>query len=168
MTDDRELGAIARGVIDANRYMVLGTADDSGLPWVSPVWYASADYREFFWASNPEAAHSRNIAARPQVGIVIFDSQVPSGTGQGVYMSAVAETVSGADLDRGIDVFSLESLAQGTRAWAVDAHGGIGPIAEEPEDVPSPSHLRLYRATATEHFILDPDATVDRRTPVSV
>jgi hypothetical protein len=168
MTDDPELRAIARGVIDANRYMTLGTADESGLPWVSPVWYASADYREFFWASNPQAAHSRNIAVRPQVGIVIFDSQVPSGIGQGVYMSAVAEQVTGAGLERGIDVFSLESLAQGTRAWAVDAQGGIAPVVEETEDVPSASRLRLYRATATEQFILDPDATVDRRRPVSI
>jgi len=31
-------------------------------------------YAEFFWVSAAEAAHPRNIAARPQVGIVIFDS----------------------------------------------------------------------------------------------
>ena len=77
-------------------YMVLGTADESGQPWVSPVYYASAEYKEYYWVSSPEVRHSRNIAIRPQVSIVIFDSQAPIGTGQGVYMSAIAEELTGA------------------------------------------------------------------------
>jgi pyridoxamine 5'-phosphate oxidase-like protein len=40
--DDPELAAVARQVIDANRYLVLGTADQHGVPWLSPVWYAHA------------------------------------------------------------------------------------------------------------------------------
>ena len=27
-------------IIDAARYMVLATADEDGLPWASPVWFA--------------------------------------------------------------------------------------------------------------------------------
>ena len=52
MTEQQELGAMARAIIDSNRYMALGTADASGLPWVSPVWYAPAEYRESFWVSS--------------------------------------------------------------------------------------------------------------------
>jgi nitroimidazol reductase NimA-like FMN-containing flavoprotein (pyridoxamine 5'-phosphate oxidase superfamily) len=85
VTNDEELSASARAIIDANRYMTLGTADASGAPWVSPVWYATEDYRAFLWVSDPEARHSRNVAARPLVSIVIFDSQVPVGGGQAVY-----------------------------------------------------------------------------------
>ena len=33
-----DLDRIARAIIDGNRYMVLGTADQSGRPWVSPVY----------------------------------------------------------------------------------------------------------------------------------
>jgi Pyridoxamine 5'-phosphate oxidase len=66
-----------------NSYMRLGTADADGLPWASPVWYASASYREFFWVSKPRARHSRNVTVRPEVAIVIFDSTVPMGTGEG-------------------------------------------------------------------------------------
>jgi predicted pyridoxine 5'-phosphate oxidase superfamily flavin-nucleotide-binding protein len=44
-----ELTDVARSVIDANRYMALGTADEVGNPWVSPVWFASEDYRNFHW-----------------------------------------------------------------------------------------------------------------------
>ena len=46
--------------------------------------------------SDPEARHSRNIAARPQVVIVIFDSH-EAGWWKAVYLSATAGEVTGAD-----------------------------------------------------------------------
>jgi nitroimidazol reductase NimA-like FMN-containing flavoprotein (pyridoxamine 5'-phosphate oxidase superfamily) len=74
-----DLGVVAKEIIDTNLYMVLGTADGSGLPWATPVYFACKEYREFYWISSPEVRHSRNITVRPQVSIVIFDSQVPVG-----------------------------------------------------------------------------------------
>jgi hypothetical protein len=62
MVEGEELGAIARRVIDPNRFMTIGTADEEGVPGSRR--YAPAEYREFFWVSDPEARHSRNIAAR--------------------------------------------------------------------------------------------------------
>jgi uncharacterized protein YhbP (UPF0306 family) len=155
MDQQEDLGVVARAIIDSNMYMTLGTADETGRPWASPVYYASAGYTEFFWVSSPEATHSRNIAARSQVGIVVFDSRAPVGTGQGVYMSAVAEELSGVDLERGIDVFSRRSVAHGAPAWRL-------------EDVRAPAPYRLYRATASDHSVLDPSAHPNRRTPVAV
>src|SRR6266516_3546559 len=105
MIQDEELAAIARRVIASNPYMTLGTADEAGAPWVSPVWYAPAGYREFFWVSSPDAKHSRNLAVRPKLAIVIFDSHRPGGW-QAVYMAAVGEEVAHADVDEGIAVFS--------------------------------------------------------------
>jgi predicted pyridoxine 5'-phosphate oxidase superfamily flavin-nucleotide-binding protein len=35
-----DLDAVARAVFAGNRYMTLGTADEHGQPWVSPVWFA--------------------------------------------------------------------------------------------------------------------------------
>jgi nitroimidazol reductase NimA-like FMN-containing flavoprotein (pyridoxamine 5'-phosphate oxidase superfamily) len=71
--------------------MVLGTADEAGLPWVTPVWFAPNGYREFLWVSDPERRHSWNLAVRPQVSIVIFDSTVPIGTGQAVYRAVASD-----------------------------------------------------------------------------
>jgi nitroimidazol reductase NimA-like FMN-containing flavoprotein (pyridoxamine 5'-phosphate oxidase superfamily) len=62
-----DLDAIARAIVDSNLYMTLATADGDGRPWASPVYYASAGYTEFFSVSSPEALHSRNLAAHPQV-----------------------------------------------------------------------------------------------------
>jgi hypothetical protein len=154
MDHRQDLGAIARSIIDVNLYMTLGTADGTGRPWASPVYYASAGYTEFYWVSSPEATHSRNIAARPQISIVVFDSHAPVGTGQGVYMSAVAEELAGVEVEKGIDVFSRGSVAHGAREWGL-------------QDVQGAAPYRLYRATASPHSILDPTAHPNRRTPVS-
>jgi len=148
--------ADGRSIIDGNMYMVLGTADGSGRPWASPVYYACEGYTEFFWVSSPEVRHSRNLAARPELSIVVFDSQVPISTGQAVYMSALAEQLEGDELERGIGIFSRTSLTHGGRAWTA-------------EDVVAPALLRLYRATASEHFMLDKSgegAPYDHRTQV--
>src|SRR4029453_5488499 len=95
MTTTDELADVARRGIDANRYMALGTADASGHPWVTPVWFASEDYRQFHWVSSPEARHSRNLEARSEVAIAIFDSTVPVGGAQAVYMAGTAAELTG-------------------------------------------------------------------------
>jgi hypothetical protein len=137
-----DLATIARDMVDDGSYMTLATADHAGRPWASPVWYAHAGYREFFWVSSPEARHSRNLAGRPQTGIVIFDSRAPIGTGQAVYLDATAEEATGDDVPRGIEVFSEKSRARGASGWSL-------------ADVQSPARLRLYRANASEAFVLD-------------
>lgn len=131
-------------VIDANVYMVLGTADESGRPWTSPVFYAADACRVFYWISSPDVTHSRNIAARPTVSIVIFDSRAPVGTGGAVavYMTATATQVPQAELDQTLAV--APSFAR---------RGGrdLSPV-----DLRPPAPYRLYRATVTEHSVLCP------------
>jgi hypothetical protein len=132
-----ELRTIARWIIDSNRYMTMATADETGLPWVSPVWYAPVRYRDFLWVSSPQARHSRNLATRPHLAIVIFDSH-SAGDWRAMYMSAVGEELGGDDVDEGIDIFSRWSKEQGLRVWTRD-------------EVLPPARHRLYRATASEH-----------------
>jgi nitroimidazol reductase NimA-like FMN-containing flavoprotein (pyridoxamine 5'-phosphate oxidase superfamily) len=152
MTD---LALTAREIIDRSLYMVLGTADESGSPWVSPVYFAVSDYIDLYWVSLPDAQHSRNLAARPEVSIVVFDSSVPIGTGQGVYMTARAEELAGWELESGIEVFSRRSQDHGGRLWSAD-------------DVRPPAPHRLFRASVTQHWTLDPTAKPgDHRTPVT-
>jgi nitroimidazol reductase NimA-like FMN-containing flavoprotein (pyridoxamine 5'-phosphate oxidase superfamily) len=146
-----EHAARARAIVDANAYMVLATADREGRPWASPVWFAPHEYREFFWVSSPDARHSRNIDGRGEVAVVIFDSQAPVGSGQGVYLSAVAEEVAGGARADGIEIFSRRSLEQGAREWTL-------------AEVEGPAPLRLYRATAREAFL----GERDRRLPVTM
>lgn len=153
MATDR--GAVARDIMDSNMYMVLATADRAGRPWASPVYFAHAGYAEVFWVSSPEATHSRNIAVRPDVSIVIFDSSVPIGMGQGVYMSSVAAATADRELERGIEIFSRRSLATGGAAWTAD-------------DVRGEAPFRLYKAAVAEHSILAKDGAPDHRIVVEL
>ena len=150
-----DLSQTAREIIEKSLYVVLGTADEGGSPWVSPVYFAVSDYTDFYWVSLPDAQHSRNLAARPEVSIVVFDSSVPIGTGQGVYMAARAEELTGSELGRGIGAFSRRSQEHGGKPWHAD-------------DVQPPAPHRLFRASATQHWTLDPTAKPgDRRTTVT-
>jgi hypothetical protein len=156
MPSDETRTQQARQIVDANQYMVLGTAAASGQPWASPVWFAHHDYREFVWVSSPKARHSRNIADRPQLGIVIFDSQVPIGAGQGVYLSCEASVASDEDLDRLLEVFNRRSLANSDNAFVRS-------------EVEAPSgEFRLYRAVASEASMLAKDGEADHRIRVEL
>jgi pyridoxine/pyridoxamine 5'-phosphate oxidase len=141
-TSQHDLARVARAVIDANCYMTLATADGAGRPWPSPVWYAHADYREFFWISSPATRHSRNLAERPEAGIVIFDSHPLPGTAQAVYLTVTAAEVTTGQLSRGVEVFSSRSQALGIRRWTAD-------------EVRGPAPLRLYRARVSELSVID-------------
>ena len=147
-----DLGAAAREILDANRYLTLASADRAGVPWASPVWFAHAECRELFWISRPDARHSRNLAARPQVAIVVFDSTVPEGEATALYVEARAEEVSDSDPGRGraIETYASRSAAS----------GGIEFSAA---DVTPPAEHRLYRATVDALYLLGEG---DRRLPV--
>ena len=149
-TDDP--ASTAHAIIAANLYMVLGTADERGQPWVSPVYYAPQGLSEFIWVSRPEALHSRNIAARPDISIVIFDSSVPIGTGQAVYMAAVAEELTGEERRGAIETYSRRSTGHGGGEFTVG-------------DVEPPAVLRIYCATAKVHYVL---GETDLRIPVDI
>jgi uncharacterized protein YhbP (UPF0306 family) len=151
VTRPEDPDATARRLIEAAMYMTLATADDEGRPWASPVWFAPAGYSEFYWVSKPDARHSRNLAARPEVAIVIFDSTVRIGAAEAVYLEALATELSGSDLERAIEVFSARSTVVGGREWTT-------------ADVIAPASLRIYRATASAWFVLGPN---DRRVPVA-
>lgn len=158
---DRKAGDHIRRVIDSNSYMTLGTTDGVGHPWVSPVWFASEDYLNFHWVSSPDAKHSRNLAGHPDVAIAIFDSSVPVGGAQAVYMKGVANELFGVELARGLEVFDRVSQEEIGTSWVVN-------------EVQGSSLFRLYRATVSEHWVLipggDPDggSGVDRTERVSL
>jgi pyridoxine/pyridoxamine 5'-phosphate oxidase len=136
--------AAAKRIVEANVYMTLATADAGGRPWASPVWFAHEDFTRFAWVSKPDARHSRNLAARPEVAIAIFNSTVGPGGAEAVYAEAQGEQVEGVDEERWIDVFNRRSEALGWPSWSV-------------EDVRGPARLRLYLATASALFLLGPN-----------
>jgi nitroimidazol reductase NimA-like FMN-containing flavoprotein (pyridoxamine 5'-phosphate oxidase superfamily) len=153
MATSRDLDAVARTILDANVYVTIASADGDGQPWASPVYYAHEDYRELYWVSCPDATHSRNLAVRPEVSLVVFDSHAAIGRGQAVYVAAEARELDGVELEHAVAVYSRRSVATGVRPWRL-------------ADVLDPAPHRLYAAAATALWILDPDAGRDVRVRV--
>jgi uncharacterized protein YhbP (UPF0306 family) len=152
MSSMQDAEAMARRIVDANWYMTLATADEDGTPWASPVWYAPESDTSFLWVSRPEARHSRNLAVRPRLGIVIFDSTVAFGGAEALYLEAEAEQLAGEEAERAVEIFSRRSEVFGAGVWT-------------PDRVSSPAPVRLYRATSSAQFVLDRN---DRRVLVNL
>ena len=134
-----ELAAMARRVIDGNRYLVLGTVEDDGRPRLSPVYFTPARYADLYWVSSPDARHSHNVRERPDVQIVVFDSARPPNDGEAVYISATAREIAAGDLP---DVLgeAFDPETRGGRAFSAEELSGDG-------------DLRLYVATATSYDV---------------
>jgi nitroimidazol reductase NimA-like FMN-containing flavoprotein (pyridoxamine 5'-phosphate oxidase superfamily) len=141
MTDE-EIAAHARAIIDANLYVTLGTADPDGRPWTTPVYFAPGGDRQFLWTSATDARHSRNIAERPQVSMVVFDSTVAPYHGRAVYAVGQARELSGRDLDRALTVYPRP--------------GGLDATPVTIDEVTAPAPYRLYQATASHMWVLCP------------
>jgi ribosomal protein S18 acetylase RimI-like enzyme/nitroimidazol reductase NimA-like FMN-containing flavoprotein (pyridoxamine 5'-phosphate oxidase superfamily) len=139
ITENSDLPGLVHAVVDANRYLTLGTSEIDGRPRLSPVYFTHRDYRAFYWVSAPEAQHSRNVAVRPDVSLVIYDSTAPIGKGQAVYLTAVANEVP-----------RVELAAECAAAFS-DPRAGA--VSFTPAELTAPSPLRLYRARITAYEV---------------
>jgi len=122
-----------------HRYLVLGTADAEGRPWVTPVFYAADGEHRVLWVSSADSRHSRNISARPAVAVTIFDSHAPIGQAEAIYLEASAGPVSNDGVAAAVDRLN-------TRLPAGHQLG--------PEDIAPAGPLQVYQATITQHFVL--------------
>ncbi|WP_127501598.1 pyridoxamine 5'-phosphate oxidase family protein [Actinoplanes solisilvae] len=136
------LAAHARELLDTNRYLTLGTVTRHGRPWTTPVYFSWSPPWEFYWLSAADADHSRNLTARPDVSLTVFDSTVPAYHGQAVYGVGEAREVSAGSLD--------EILP---RYPGPPSRGGR---MIDREDVTGESPWRLYQAVASELWVLCP------------
>ncbi|GAA4351164.1 pyridoxamine 5'-phosphate oxidase family protein [Angustibacter luteus] len=157
-TDD--LAEEARQVLDTNQYLTLGTTEDDGQPRVSPVYFTHDGYRDVYWVSSPGSAHSHNVAARPDVAAVVFDSTAEVGQGSAVYLTGTAAQVPDDE---------LESAC--ARAFA-KLSGAAKPFT--PEELSGAAELRLYRLRVVQHDVhvrgSDPvhGTGIDRRVQVDL
>src|SRR6266567_232260 len=93
----------AKEIIEKIKYITIATASKDGTPWNSPVYSAFDEKYNFFWASDQNGQHSKNIAVNNKIFLVIYDSTVPEGTGVGVYIQARAYKLDNPkEIDRGL------------------------------------------------------------------
>lgn len=94
----------AKKIISKILYITIATSSKDGAPWNSPVYSAFDEDYNFFWASDQNGQHSKNIAENNKVFLVIYDSTAPEGTGEGVYIQAKAYKLEDSkDIQHGLN-----------------------------------------------------------------
>ena len=93
-------------ILATNRYIVLGTADEAGQPWVTPVFFAPLDADRVCWVSSPDSRHSRNIAHRAAIAITAFDSTVEVGQAEAAYFDAEAAAASPVETEAALQALN--------------------------------------------------------------
>ncbi len=84
----------AKNIIESNIYCSLSTCSPDGEPWISPVFFVYDNDWNLYWSSAIVSQHSQNIYSNGgKVAIAIYGSQVPEGTGQGLYFTGTARVV---------------------------------------------------------------------------
>lgn len=128
----------AATIIRRIKYITIATAAPDGQPWNTPVYSAFDSDYNFFWASDREGQHSRNIRENPRIFLAIYDSTVPEGTGRGVYIQATAQELTEPDAIR----HALECL-----------DGRVGKPAHTVDAFLNDMPRRVYQATPQRAWI---------------
>jgi hypothetical protein len=118
----------AKKILQKILYITLATATKEGQPWNSPVYSRFDQHYNYFWGSAYTSRHSANIRANNKVGVVVYDSTAPAGTGVGIYMEGKAYELT----DEKETTYGLNCLFQGVNV----------PLAE---DFLGESPLRVYK-----------------------
>ena len=134
---------IDRSAVDrlllANRYLVLGTADADGKPWVTPVFFALLEGDRVCWVSSPDSRHSRNIDSRAALAITVFDSTVEVGRAEAAYFDADAAQLALNETDSAVQALNSR-LPQAKRLTSDDLQP-VGPLV-------------IYQAALRHRYVL--------------
>jgi hypothetical protein len=125
----------AREIFASIRYATIATSNSQGEPWNTPVSSAHDSAASIYWVSDRRNQHSRNIRQNPNVFMVFYDSTVPAGKGEGVYLAATA-----------VELSDIDEIQQ-----ARDIIGEAD--APSSEQFAGYSILRLYKAVPSEAWM---------------
>lgn len=84
----------AKQILQKILYITLATVDKESQPWNSPLYSAFDEKYNFYWASDKNGQHSKNIRENPNVFLAIYDSTTAEGTGAGVYIKGKAYEIT--------------------------------------------------------------------------
>jgi uncharacterized protein YhbP (UPF0306 family) len=84
----------AAEIIKEILYITIASVSAEGQPWNSPVYSAFDKDLNYYWFSDKNSLHSQNVRSNSKVLLVIYNSTVPEGTGEGVYIKAVVSELN--------------------------------------------------------------------------
>lgn len=78
----------AKKILNNICYATLATVSADGQPWNSPVYCAYDESYNIYWGSHIDSQHTKNIRSNGKAFIVVYDSTIEPGLGEGVYIQA--------------------------------------------------------------------------------
>lgn len=102
----------AKELLITSRHIALATVNEDGSPHNSPVRLMYSPNLEYlYWASHPEAQHSKNVSRTGQVFAVIYDRMERGG----LYMKcSLGHELSGAELEEALKVHNDLRIKEGS------------------------------------------------------
>jgi uncharacterized protein YhbP (UPF0306 family) len=91
------LASLARRLLDTSTLCAIATVSPPGRAHVNTAYFAWNRDLDLVWLSEPDAQHSRNLAANPTAAVAVYDStQVWSGSDRGIQLFGSAREVRGS------------------------------------------------------------------------
>lgn len=128
----------AKEIIEKILYITIASVSKDGLPLNTPVFSAYDKDYNFYWGSHKDSHHSQNVRSTGNIALVIYDSTVEAGTGEGVYVKAKVK-----ELIEAKEIAIAHKILQSRRDvpfWKMEQVQGDGPI-------------RLYKAIPEEMWM---------------
>jgi uncharacterized protein YhbP (UPF0306 family) len=101
MTRKEKLEAI-EALLRGQSTLTLSTADASGQPHATPLFYLMGSDCDLYWFSSPASVHSRNVAGTPEAACAIFAATANWKEICGVQMHGMVSKVADRTLRREI------------------------------------------------------------------
>ena len=133
----------AKEIIETISYATIASANKEGKPWNTPVFFVHDHKLNIYWFSDKHNQHSQNVRENEDVFIVIYDSTVPEGDGEGVYIQAKA-----------VELNDPEEIR---RAGIIET----GPGRDTPDDFVGDAIRRVYKAIPQQAWMNDAEVRDD-------
>ena len=104
-----------RQLLDENILGAVGTVNENGSPWVTPV-HVFFDNDAIYWFSHAKAQHSQNIAREARVSVTVWSPDESKGI-KGVYLNGLVQTLSGDEATAAATQLVLDRLGSIPRAF---------------------------------------------------
>ncbi len=139
----------AKDIIKNNLYLTLATAEGNS-PWVAPLYFCVDSSYNFYFVSEIDTKHARDIQINPEVAFAIFDSHSEVGKGSGIQGSG------------NVQIVKDEEVASELANYHTDF------IKLTPEMLKGSAPYRLFKLVPDKIFVLDSEAKPSKRVEVTL
>lgn len=151
---------MAKHIITSNQYLTLGTSNQHGEFWLSPVAYAYDNKFNFYFISLPTSKHSQNLNTNSHVVFTIFNSQQNFGEGVGLQIEGEAKRINFTQIAPIIKLYLQRDWPFINQKFATYIKGF--------QKVLKNHSYQAFKITPTKFWMNDPNSEIDVRLEIAL